>query len=220
MGPVVSVPSRRADDTEGMRSTKVPPLVLASGSTARLRLLRDAGFDPEVIVSGVGEETEIMETAAAVVELAERKAASVAGRCPEKLVLGCDSMLDLAGDSFGKPASAGEATDVWRRLSGREGILHTGHCLIDTRTDRRVSRLASTLVRFGSPSEEEIDAYVASGEPLALAGAFSIDGRAAPFIEGITGDAGNVIGLSLPLLRRMLADVDVRLIDLWRGATS
>jgi septum formation protein len=155
-----------------------------------------------------------------VVELAERKARHVAGRCPESLVLGCDSMLDLAGASLGKPASATEAIDMWRRLSGRQGILHTGHCLIDTRTDRTVSRLASTVVRFGTPSEEEVGAYVASGEPLSLAGAFSIDGRAAPFVEGITGDAGNVIGLSLPLLRSMLAEVDVRLIDLWREATS
>jgi septum formation protein len=203
-----------------MRSTKVPTLVLASGSTARLRLLRDAGFDPEVVVSGVGEETDDVETAVAVVELAERKARHVAGRCPESLVLGCDSMLDLAGASLGKPASATEAIDMWRRLSGHQGILHTGHCLIDTRTDRLVSRLASTVVRFGTPSEEEVGAYVASGEPLSLAGAFSIDGRAAPFVEGITGDAGNVIGLSLPLLRSMLAEVDVRIIDLWRGATA
>jgi septum formation protein len=203
-----------------MTAGPAPTLVLASGSSARLRLLRDAGFDPEVVVSGVSEETEAMGTDRAVVELAERKARRVAGRYADHLVLGCDSLLDLDGVSLGKPSSAPEAISVWQRLRGSRGILHTGHCLIDTRTDRRLSRLASTVVRFGTPSDEEISAYVASGEPFSLAGAFSIDGRAAPFIEGIDGDPGNVIGLSLPLLRRMLDEVGVRIIDLWRGASS
>jgi septum formation protein len=203
-----------------MTVRQVPTLVLASGSSGRLRLLRDAGFDPEVVVSGVSEETEAIGTDRIVVELAERKARYVAGRYSDHLVLGCDSLLDLGGASLGKPSSAPEAISIWRRLRGSQGTLHTGHCLIDTRTNRRLSRLASTVVRFGTPSEDEISAYVASGEPLSLAGAFSIDGRAAPFIEGIEGDPGNVIGLSLPLLRRMLEEIDVRIIDLWRDAAS
>jgi septum formation protein len=105
---------------------------------------------------------------------------------------------------------------MWRRLSGNQGVLHTGHCLIDTRTDRRVSRLASTVVRFGTPSVEEISAYVASGEPLAVAGGFTIDGLAAPFIDGIEGDPSNVLGLSLPLFRRMLGERGLSITELWR----
>jgi len=193
-----------------------PPLILASASTTRLRVLRDAGFDPEVMVSGVSEDIGDVATARAVVILAERKGSAVAGRCPGSLVLGCDSMLDLDGMALGKPATPEEATDMWRRLSGNHGVLHTGHCLIDTRTDRRVSRLASTLVRFGTPSVGEISAYVASGEPLTVAGAFSIDGLAAPFIDSIDGDPSNVLGVSLPLLRRMLDEIGVPITALWR----
>jgi septum formation protein len=191
-------------------------LILASASPARLRVLRDAGFDPEVVVSGVSERVGKVGTARAVVVLAERKGTAVAGRSPESLVLSCDSMLDLDGSSLGKPASPEEATDMWRRLSGHQGVLHTGHCLIDTRTDRRVSRLASTVVRFGTPSRAEISAYVASGEPLAVAGAFTIDGRAGPFVDGIEGDPSNVLGLSLPLFRRMLDEFGVSVTELWR----
>lgn len=191
-------------------------LILASASPARLRVLRDAGFDPEVVVSGVSERIGKVGTARAVVILAERKGTAVAGSCPGALVLSCDSMLDLDGTAFGRPASPEEATDMWRRLSGNQGVLHTGHCLIDTRTDRRVCRLASTVVRFGTPSRAEISAYVDSGEPLAVAGAFTIDGLAAPFINGIEGDPSNVLGLSLPLFRRMLDEFGVSITELWR----
>jgi septum formation protein len=125
-------------------------------------------------------------------------------------------MLDLDGVALGKPASAEEAVDMWRRLSGSHARLHTGHCLIDTRSGVRLSRLATTLVRFGEPSRAEVDAYVASGEPLALAGAFSIDGLAAPFVEGIEGDPTNVLGLSLPLFRRMLNELGLSITELWR----
>jgi septum formation protein len=192
-------------------------LVLASGSPTRLRVLRDAGFDPQVIVSGVTEDADGLETSRAVVLLAERKAVAVAEGGSEGLILACDSMLDLDGTSLGKPASPADARAMWRRLAGRSGVLHTGHCLIDSRTHRRISRLDSTLVRVGIPSEDEIEAYVASGEPLALAGAFSIDGLAAPFIEGIEGVPSNVLGVSLPLVRRMLNEAGVLITDLWRS---
>jgi septum formation protein len=193
----------------------MPRFILASSSPTRLRVLRDAGFDPEIVVSGVSEEVDGLGTAEAVVMLAERKASTVAAGRSDSLVLGCDSLLDLDGASLGKPASPSEARAMWRRLSGSNGILHTGHCLIDTRTDRRRSQLESTLVHFGRPSPEEIDAYVATGEPLNLAGAFSIDGRAAPFIDGIDGVPSNVLGLSLPVLRRMLHEVGLEMTDLW-----
>jgi septum formation protein len=196
-----------------------PPaaLVLASGSAGRLRVLQAAGIDPEVVISGADETAGAgLDTAALVSVLAERKARAVAARRPGALVLGCDSMLDLDGKAFGKPASARDAAGLWRRLSGRQATLYTGHCLIDAGRGRWVRDVADTVVRFGTPSEAEVAAYVASGEPLTLAGGFSIDGRAAPFVEGIDGDPGNVIGLSLPLLRRMLADLGVAITDLWR----
>jgi nucleoside triphosphate pyrophosphatase len=192
-------------------------LVLASASAGRLRLLRDAGFDPEVIVSGADETTDPgWSTAHAVGELAHRKAAAVAAALRGRaLVVGCDSLLDLDGVTYGKPRDATEAVGRWRGMRGRDGVLWTGHCVIDTGTGQDAAGVAETTVRFGSPSDEEIDAYVATGEPLGVAGAFTLDGRAAPFIDGIVGDPSNVIGLSLPLLRRLLAELGVEVPDLW-----
>ena len=196
----------------------VPALVLASGSAGRLRVLRDAGIEPEVVISDVDETgVDYLPTAQQVATLAERKAAAVVALRPGTLVLGCDSMLDLDGTAFGKPATAHEAIELWRQLAGRIGTLYTGHCLIDGAVGRRVSGIAATTIRFGTPTEAEIAAYAATGEPLSLAGAFSIDGRAAPFVDSIDGDASNVIGLSLPLLRRLLADLSIGITDLWRS---
>ena len=187
--------------------------VLASASPARLRLLRDAGFAPEVIVSGVDEDDVSGSPCSMARELAERKAAAVAVHAPDALVLGCDSLLELDGTALGKPASADDAVARWQAMRGRSGVLHTGHSLVRegvTHTD-----VCSTIVRFGAPSDAEIHAYVASGEPLHVAGAFTLDGRGSAFLDGIDGDAGNVIGLSVPLLRRLLKAHDVEVVDLW-----
>ncbi|MBH5336580.1 septum formation inhibitor Maf [Streptomyces pactum] len=193
-------------------------VILASASPARLGLLRQAGLDPRVIVSGVDEDAITADTPAELARLlAEAKATAVAAR-PEAagaLVIGCDSVLELDGRALGKPADAEDATARWKAMRGRSGVLRTGHCVIDTATGRRTSASAATTVRFGEPSDAEIAAYVASGEPLHVAGAFTLDGRSAPFIDGIDGDPGNVIGLSLPLLRRLLAELDTAITDLW-----
>jgi len=194
----------------------VPVLVLASGSAGRLRVLRDAGFDPEVVVSWVDESNdENLAAAELVAVLAERKATAVAAIRPEALVVGCDSMLDLDGTAIGKPVSAADAAGTWRRMAGRSGTLCTGHCLIHA--GRVATGVAATTIRFGTPTEAELSAYVATGEALSLAGSFSIDGRSAPFVDGIDGDPSAVIGLSLPLLRRLLAELGIGITDLWRS---
>ena len=205
-----------------MTTSSAPPrLILASQSPARLGLLRQAGFVPEVIVSGVDEDALDAPTPGELARvLAEAKARAVAAleEAAEALVVGCDSVLELDGRPLGKPADAEEATARWKDMRGRSGVLRTGHCVIDTRTGRATSGTASTTVRFGEPSDDEIAAYVASGEPLHVAGAFTLDGRSAPFVRGIDGDHGNVIGLSLPLFRDLLAELGVSVTDLWAAA--
>jgi septum formation protein len=196
--------------------------VLASASPARLRTLRGAGVEPEVIVSGVDEDALSASTPAELVQvLATAKALEVAGRIADSaLLLGCDSMLELDGVALGKPLSAEEAVLRWKAMRGRSGLLRTGHTLVSLQAGvvvGRVERVACTEVRFANPSDAEINSYVASGEPLQVAGAFTIDGLGGWFIESIVGDHHNVVGLSLPLLRLMLADLGHAITDLPRG---
>jgi nucleoside triphosphate pyrophosphatase len=194
----------------------VTEIVLASASAARLAVLRGAGLEPKVMVSGVdeaafsaGNPTELAG------RLAQAKAAAVASGLPDGLVIGCDSLLDLDGRALGKPASVADAVARWREMSGRTGILVTGHCVINAATGQQAAEVAATTVRFGTPSEQEIAAYVASGEPLAVAGAFTLDGRGGWFVNGIDGDHGNVLGISLPLLRRLLGRLGFSVTELW-----
>ena len=172
-----------------------------------------------MVVSGIDEDGIANDDPYALVEsLAIAKAAAVAAMpsVHGELVLGCDSMLEFYGEVLGKPGSAAAATERWVRMRGRTARLLTGHCVIDTATDSQVSEVGETVRHFGEPTDAEIAAYVASGEPLYVAGAFTLDGKAAPFIDGIEGDASNVIGLSLPVLRRLLAKLDIGIVELWR----
>ena len=194
--------------------------MLASASPARLRLLRDAGLAPRVVVSGVDESgVQAEDPRALVLELARLKAEAVAGQLSaDELVVGCDSMLELGGEVLGKPRDAADATGRWKRMRGQSGTLLTGHVVVDVATGATAADVAATVVRFGTPSDAEVTAYVASGEPLHVAGAFTLDGRSAPFLDGIDGDASNVIGLSLPMLRALLAELGVPLHSLWVSA--
>jgi len=176
---------------------------------------------PEVVVSGLDETGfEDPDPAALTGRLARAKAEAVAHMplADGALVLGCDSLLGLDGVAYGKPADPADAVQRWRRLRGRRALLHTGHHLIDTEGSQAVEGVESTVVRFGEPTDAEIDAYVASGEPLAVAGGFTIDGRGGAFVAGIEGNPSNVIGLSIPALRAMLATLGISYTDLWTSA--
>jgi septum formation protein len=194
----------------------VPRLILASASPARLKTLRAAGLSPEVKVSGVDESTlEQTEPADYTLKLAQMKAVAVAADEPRALVIGCDSVLELDGEILGKPTSEADAVARWQRMRGRHGVLHTGHCVIDTHREVWLGRSAATQVRFAHVTDEEIEAYVATGEPAAVAGAFTLDGLGGAFVSGVTGDPHNVVGISLPLLRLMLDELGFVWTDFW-----
>lgn len=209
-------------------------LLLASASPARRATLRAAGIEPVVAVSDVDEHDVLADAAAtagplspadAVLVLARAKAQDVTVKLAQHphardlVVLGCDSMLEFDGEVLGKPADATDAVARWRAMRGRSGVLHTGHWLIDARpgdgTGAALGETASTTVWFADASDEEIDAYVATEEPLRVAGAFTVDGLGGPFVERIDGDYHTVVGLSLPLLRRLLAALGVPITSLW-----
>ncbi|EHR49171.1 MAF protein [Saccharomonospora marina XMU15] len=219
--------------------------VLASASPARLAVLRAAGIEPSVIVSGVDEETVASRLpdpspSELVTALAMAKAEAVARSCdiatithgpqaPEDegaedaedaVVVGCDSMLAIGGEVVGKPATVEVARARWAAMAGGTGELLTGHAVVRVSGGEPVavaSATRSTTVRFASPTEAELDAYLRTGEPLAVAGAFTLDGLGGWFVEGVDGDPSSVIGISLPLTRRLLAEVGVSVVDLWRG---
>lgn len=211
----------------------VPRFVLASASPARLSTLQAAGIDPEVLVSGVDEDAVISEVEAATgaldpvevaLVLARAKATDVASRARadgrRAVVLGCDSVLELDGQVHGKPSDRDEAIARWQVMRGRSGVLHTGHWLVDDRrrshggTRGTIGAAASTTVHFAQLSDDEITAYVDTGEPLRVAGGFTIDGLGGAFVRGIEGDHHNVVGLSLPLLRELLLEVRIGWFDL------
>ena len=216
------------------------PLILGSASPARLATLQQAGVTPYVLVSDVDEAAVVTEAVSRYGELAAEDVALVLARAKCEaisrlvsedetspadapfgaLVLGCDSVLELDGEIYGKPASEAEARSRWRRMQGTSGVLHTAHWLIDDRDDSdggtgaTMGAVASTIVHFAKVSNKEIAAYVATGEPMRVAGAFTIDGLGGPLISGIEGDHHNVVGISLPLLREMLGEINVSWFDL------
>jgi septum formation protein len=195
-------------------------LVLASASPARLSLLRQAGLAPEVVVSNVDESTVTApRVAEQVALLASAKALAVAKQQDDALVIGADSLLEFRGQAMGKPADVHEARDRWQHLSGHCGVLHTGQALFDVRDGEVVSRdvaVVSTVVHFARITAEELEAYLATGEPLGVAGAFTLDGLGAPFVRRVEGDPAAVVGLSLATLRTQLAKRELALTALWR----
>lgn len=193
-------------------------LILASASPSRLRLLRAAGLEPEVVVSGVDEDALLAgmpgaTPADAALHLAEAKARWVAQRHPDALVVGADSVLDVDGHTLGKPLTPQVAIARWRQIRGRSADLITGHCLIHPHGV--LTAAARTTVHFADPDDDEIEAYVATGEPLQVAGGFTLDGYGSAFVRSVDGDPANVIGLGIPLLREMVRTAGLSWTGLW-----
>ena len=199
-------------------SPSAPRLILASASPARCALLRSAGLEPEVIASNVVEDgIGHLSPKDAVKDLAVRKAQRVA-KAPEahhSVVIGCDSLLEFENEAWGKPSSPAETRERWKRMRGKEGLLHTGHCVIDTNGDRVASATDTALVRFGNPTDVEIERYARTSEARAVAGPFTLEGLSSPWIDSIDGNYGTITGISLPLLRRLLAELGHELVDFW-----
>ena len=183
----------------------MPRIVLASQSSSRRRLLTDAGLKPTIIVSNVDEETDFfnaMSPEDMVIALAISKAHTVREMIDyPAIIIGCDSTFDVDGVSFGKPGTPEIATERAKKISGRSGLLHTGHCIIDTAQGIEIADRVTTKVTFSEMSDAEIADYVASEEPLHVAGGFTLDGFGSPFIPVIEGDYTNVVGISMPFLR-------------------
>lgn len=195
-------------------------------------MLRAAGIDPLVRVSGVDEHAVAAdlvdpEPVELVTALATAKAEAVepvvASEVPDAVVVACDSMLHQGGEVVGKPETAEVAAKRWRRMAGGTGELLTGHAVVLVRNGRVAARAQghrTTTVRFSDPSDEELQAYLATGEPLEVAGGFTLDGLGGWFLEGVDGDPSSVIGISLPLTRQLLGEVGVRVVDLWSSSAD
>ncbi|RAM52245.1 MAG: septum formation inhibitor Maf [Hapalosiphonaceae cyanobacterium JJU2] len=194
----------------------IPTFVLASASAARRRLLQTVGIEPIVCPSDFDEsQVKISDPAQLVEILSQRKAETVSPQFESALVMGCDSVLAVHGEIHGKPADAEEARQRWRMMQGSFGDLYTGHTLIDNSQNCSLVKHQVTRVYFAQISDRTIDAYIATGEPLKCAGAFALEGRGGLFVERIEGCHSNVIGLSLPLLRRMLEELEYDVADFW-----
>ncbi|NEP02245.1 MAG: septum formation inhibitor Maf [Symploca sp. SIO2E9] len=195
-----------------------PTLVLASASPARRRLLQNAGIEPVVCQSNFDEsQVQINEPMALVETLARCKAETVASQFSEALILGCDSVLSVEGEIYGKPANQAEAISRWQTIRGNVGLLYTGHALIDLSQGKTIVRCGVTRVYFAKVSDRTIRTYVATGEPLKCAGCFALEYRGGFFVEKLEGCHSNVIGLSLPLLRQILGELGYEVIDFWQS---
>ena len=195
----------------------IPPFVLASASPARRKLLQTAGIEAIVCPSDFDEsQVQVGDTVELVQTLARCKAKTVASQFSDALILACDSVLAVGEEIYGKPESPEVAIARWQKMRGQQGILYTGHVLLDQPQKKQLIRCGITKVYFANVSDRAIEAYVASGEPLKCAGCFALEGKGGLFVEKLEGCHSNVIGLSLPLLRQMLADLGYSITDFWR----